>query len=536
MAVAGEREKGERSYQPYGEVEISPEWFKKPALIINPRPFVVSAQDELQVVRMGNLREKVFSDISEEFERLGCETEIWQGGKVENSSPYKVILNPVFVGSLPREVTEAFNFADLASYKESLRENLLENWPLAFTLGKRHMRLTTPSGQSLHPNFTNVLFIEDSQHRIENLDYNHKLILLRMFMAKHGAFRNLVAPYEEGLGGLTFDKVIMGSLEGGHPELSLREVAKRLMVFGSLTEVGGSVELKSPQISKGTWESSLAVDGVRRIGRFLGQRGNLSAPVEISELVRNPLLAAFESHALNYSRQAEGAIEAFATDLPKIDSLPWTGLPVVTSSGRFGTVKTDLQLDDLVPVVPLKVQSDSGFELKVGTLPVEGYRVKKPSVEAEEFTHPLLDLSEVDGEKYLMRLTKIDGGYVYDREGDIVVPPFRGVIHLHRGFSLKDSLRVVKVDADISRFPPVGCGVDLMFGMSHDAMKRAFDLWLQGGQRASVLVFPVPNHGTNLFATWAKDKNGVIPDYPFASVEEVVNSGELVFTEEVPQV
>ena len=227
---------------------------------------------------------------------------------------------------------------------------------------------------------------------------------------------------------------------------------------------------------------------------------------------------------------------AFATDLPKINSLPWTGLPVVTSSGRFGTVKTDLQLDDLVPVVPLKVQSEKGFDLKVGTLPVEGYRVKKPSVEAEEFTHPLLDLSEVDREKYLLRLTKVDGGYVYDREGDIVVPPFRGVIHLHRGFSLKDSPRVAGVDADISRFPPVGCGVDLMFGMSHDAMKRAFDLWLQGGRRASVLAFPVPNHGTNLFVTWAIDENGVIPDYPFASVEEVVNSGELVFTEEVPQV
>ena len=171
MAVAGERERDIMPHQPHGEVEISSEWFKSPTLIINPRPFVVGEQDELQVARMGNLREKVFSDISEEFERLGCETEIWQGGKVENSSPYKVILNPVFVGSLPNVVTEAFRFEDLDVYKRVLREDLLENWPLAYVIGREQMRLTTHSQQSIHPNYTNVLFIEDQQENIRNLDY-----------------------------------------------------------------------------------------------------------------------------------------------------------------------------------------------------------------------------------------------------------------------------------------------------------------------------------------------------------------------------
>jgi hypothetical protein len=149
-------------------------------------------------------------------------------------------------------------------------------------------------------------------------------------------------------------------------------------------------------------------------------------------------------------------------------------------------------------------------------------------VEAEEFTLPLVDMPT-------LCVDRVDGGLRLADAG-VRVPAIRAGVHMHRGFLPPSSERVLAVPTDVRAYPPVGCGVDLMHDMSRDAMTRALRLWEEGGRRAVTAVFYVPNHGTNVFLFWAADERGVIPLDPFVLFREVVESGELTFLPDVPQV
>jgi hypothetical protein len=172
-------------------------------------------------------------------------------------------------------------------------------------------------------------------------------------------------------------------------------------------------------------------------------------------------------------------------------------------------VKSDLELTDIIPIVP---QADGS----VRGISVGGAQPHKASVEAEEFTLPLMDLPSI----------RVNGR---------VLPTFRAGFHIHRGFLTPHSDRIAVISTHVAQFPPVGCGVDLMHRMSRDAMTRAYKEMMSAGKPAILYLFNVPNHGTNGFIPW-ENEQGEISENPFQSVEEAVDRGELVFTTDVPQV
>ena len=489
----------------HSEVDLSHEWFRHPRLIINPTIQSVGYHGMENATVVSDLASMVITQIADEFEHEKCSVIDWDGKNVEKPDAPLVIINPVHLGSLPDRVKNALVTPDIDRMKAELREYLPElPDPLIQTIGSKHMKLEP----TLHPNFINMLLVDDSDRLIRSLPSDRMVIFSRFLMAKLGAFKTIIVPYSHNKGEYSIDKLILGTLEGGHPSLSAREVARRLMVFGSSREVGGFSVDPDLEIPYAYWTQSPTVSTIRQFGRFLGSKGLLSPPVEIKELPKNPRLAEKIIRLLDYTRQAEGAL--WGID-PVVEVISRTShnrhsiasLPLVTASGTSGAVKTDLKETDIIPIIP----QGNGTVMGVS---VEGQPMRKPSVEAEEFTLPL------------MKLPKIS---FYG----ITVPAFRAGFHIHRGFSVPDSKDIVVIPTDITAYPPVGCGVDLMHRMSLDAMQRA-RAKMAAGNPAILYLFAVPNHGTNGFIPWGNHEN------PFQGIIDLIEQGDLVFTPDVPQV
>jgi hypothetical protein len=312
-----------------------------------------------------------------------------------------------------------------------------------------------------------------------------------MLMAKIGAFKNIIVPYKlrkEEILPLGF---ILSTMEGGCPLIKdINELGKRLRVFGSCKEVGGYKKKEDKIISYEKWVNSPVVNSIISLGRFLGDKKLLSPPVKIGSLVKDERLGRFISAILSYSRQAEGAFMAY-------DSL--MDLFVVTASGKYNVDKANLSPKDLVPVIPT---SDG----KVEVFPIENIEVKGPSVEAEEFTFPLMEFSSK-------------------------IPPIIGIIHLHRGIEYYDSREIIEIPQDLENYPPVGCGMDLMHAMSRYAIFTAIKERYKNFKK-KLAIFSVPNHGTNIYCFYEDN----ILNNPFYYFIKFIEEEKLKLKFEVPQI
>lgn len=474
-------------------------WLKYPTLILLKEIQKVNKNMDKSIE---NLRDHIYEILVQEFKEHNCQVILWkkeQDKKVKNN--YAIIINPVFLGKLDPKVEEVLKNNKLPEDNEILKEYLPEvNPPFAISIG-RDVCKNLEIYPELHPNFINLVFIEDNIN-IHSLSSNTKVQLIRFLMAKLGAFKNIIVPYKEK--NISKNKVILGTLEGGHPSLEIKDLAERLMVFGSCKEVGG-YEVIDWEIKENIWKKSKIVNSMINLGKFLGERKLLSEPIEIRNLVKEENLAKLIVRLVNYSRQAEGAFMAFEPEIkPPKDFNFMDGVFIVTCSGKYGTVKSNLSYKDLAPVIPLK-------KGKVGVFKKENEETLGPSVEAEEFTLPLLEMKE-----------KFD------------YPPIIGVVHLHRGYKILNlSSKFFDIPIDIREYPPVGCGVDLMQEMSKYAMKKAVEIWKERKKIPYFALFYVPNHGTNIFI-FPKDSFNIYED-PFCYFKEIVESKELIFTD-VPQV
>ncbi|MDQ6887303.1 MAG: hypothetical protein M3068_08415 [Gemmatimonadota bacterium] len=504
-----------------GRLPRAERWFRSPTLLRNDDLELIGELDPDIDSPVRELAQSILDRIEGEFRRNGCTVHLWDGDRLPQSPERAVVLNPVFVGKLPEAALAAFHRGTVNEYKQALRETLPEVFARAIQIGRRMGLRPTP-----HPNFVNIILLDDSDRELRDLSFERKVIFLRMMMTKVGGFKNVIVPYVRRKNRVDYDRVILSTLEGGQPVLAPEEVARRLMIFGSTRSVGGWSKSEEYSIATDDWRRSPAVRGLIALGNFLGRKRLLAEPILIRDLVRDAKLADTIIGLLNYSRQAEGAFWAIDHDLPYRDrSMPWssTGVfPLVTVSGRYGTKKTELTHEDIVPVVPTA-------EGTVEVVQVGSNDSRGPSVEAEEFTLPLREMPPI-------RVAEIHGRLQVVSEGGIEVPPVRAGVHLHRGFANPKSERVVVVPTDVAEYPPVGCGVDLMHEMSSYAMQRAVQLWESSGRRAAAAVFYVPNHGVNVFLFWTANRDGVIPADPFALFEELVEEEELLFETDIPQV
>jgi len=483
-------------------------WFKKPYLILIYEITFISPLTPEKKIEIENQKNYIYRILEEEFKKANCEVIIWDKDKYHQpiNSTYAVIINPVYL-SLNEKVENVLknNTEDI----NLLREDLPEVEPLAVKIGKKICE-NLQIYPELHPNFINMIFMED------NIDIHHiksstKVLFIRFLMAKLGAFKNIIVPIKENK--IKDNKIILGTLEGGHPSLSLNEIAKRLMVFGSCKEVGGWKEIENIEIPKEVWQKSIVLNSVIELGKFLGEKGLLSSPVEIKNLIKDEKLYKFITRLINYSRQAEGAFMAYEPDI-------YNGVFAVTCSGKYGTIKSNLTSKDIAFVIPIE-------ERRIGVIKKEGEETLGPSVEAEEFVIPLWEHDKK------IKIKKVENGYLYDEKGKYM-PPIRGIVHLHRGYKIHSfNDEFIEVPVDIENYPPVGCGVDLMQEMSRYAINKAVEIWENKDRKPCLAFFNVPNHGTNIFIFW-KDINGIIPKNPFYFLIKYISENKINFIE-VPQ-
>ncbi len=496
-------------------------WFRAPALIRNNVPTVHGEMDERLERDLLALCRELLDTIEEEFRRNGCPTISWDGEPVRSVPEHVVVLNPVFLGELSEPVRWALSARDTLAFRETLREHLPEHLLGAPHVGRR-MRLHP----ALHPNLANLVLVDDRSGALRALSAERKIILTRLLMAKLMSPKIILVPYTRGRRRLVCDEVMLGTLEGGHPLLAPREAARRLMIFGSATPVGGWSVSPHYVISEEAWQQSPVMRGLIHLGHHLGEQKLLADPVDIRDLVRESRLAELIINLLNYSRQAEGAFWAVDHDLRYSDArMSWPSrgvLTLVTVSGRHGARKTELEPDDIVAVIPEAAGT-------VEVVAVGGRAPKGPSVEAEEFTLPLREMPPV-------RLLDTPEGCRLATAGGREVPAVRAGVHLHRGFTVHDARRVFTVPTDVREFPHVGCGVDLMHEMSSYAMREALRRWEEGGREAQAAMFYIPNHGVNVFLFWSPDERGLIPADPFHHFRRLVDEGAIEFEDDVEQV
>lgn len=478
-------------------------------------------------------KEYIFQALEKGFALRGCQVTRLNNKDSEApvlNSPFAVLINPVYLGRLTEEAEAVLGearddeFEWDESYKrkrEVLQKTLPETEPFAFHIGGavcKRMKIEP----RVHQNFINLVFIDDSQGHIRRLPYQWKRLLSWLLMAKLGSFKTLIVPYQTEHNVPIASETMFATLEGGHPTLPIGRLADALLPFGQAKKVG-DWKTREARIAEGVWQNLPTVKDLIRLGQFLGERKLLSPPVNMSDLVWDKRRARKVAAYASFSRQAEGAFMAWDQRLKQF---------IMTVSGRFGAVKTNLTEHDLLAVVPSSrekgvvwVSALEGAKLAVG-----------PSVEAEEFTGPLVELVREDPDRYGVWIKELSSGYIIDKKRGELAPAIRAVIHLHRWVETENLPHaVILVETDMERFPAVGCGVDKMYEMSADAMRRAIDKWNAIARKAKMAIFYVPNHGCNLFLFNAEDEQGVIPEDPTELFRKLVAMGALRFTYEVPQ-
>lgn len=534
-----------------------PWWFKYPTLIVNNDLHLVpqKQRDLVEAVKVFNAAQPMLQTIANEFEKAECntiivssnrESPVIRNGSRDNPS-CSITINPVFLGALPKQIESALvgyrmNPDDrnlLGALKKHLPE---EKHPLLASIGKTVLRTLGIQRRSKEENkkseqsFVNIVFVKDDQNLISEAPSRAKQLVNWALLSKIGAFKEIVSLYKVVDGKVEFSpNSILATLEGGHPFMDNVALAQQLMVAGSTRNVGSAdlLEHANP-ISRLQWRRSAVVNGLRELGRFLGEKDALSPPLAFRHFVKGRKLIQRLKIIAEWSRQAEGAFMAFDPEMQTdaVD-LPWTGVPIVTSSGKFGTVKTMLGVKDVITAIPVRKILPTD-ESKVVYLPVKGHKSRKPSVEGDEFTHPQLELSLENPDKYTLKLQRVKGGYIKSPEGNRTVPVARGVVHLHDKIVINEGVKDM-FEIDTSEFPAFGCGVDLMEEMSKRVMKKAIDEWIKRGRKDKAAIFYVPNHGYNIITFWTEDQNGIIPEDPFALVKEAISAGNLQITKGVPQ-
>lgn len=412
-----------------------------------------------------------------------------------------------------------------------LRERIVEvDPPLAVAVRDRY------DLDGLHPNLIVAVTVTED---LRNLPHVEVEDLARLTMARIGSFKVLfirVDPRSQ-----TPEYYVFSTIEGGHPTVfrsnphCFEELRDRLVTHACAQEAGGYRRVKDA-IPYEDWRNCRTVDYIVQVGRRLGEMGHLDAPTDVGRWV-SPERTQLIKFLLGWQRQAAGAIIAFAPDLPPPEGFrsgPFTGTCVVTCTGREEVDKTNLRRDEDLVAVTLR----DGVLHAFG---VEGRRLKGPSIEGDELVGGMLASPPVC-------LSPHPEGYVFDPQGEIVVPRIWAIVHTHRGVEEVRPIRVngreVNVVAhilpNVEDFPyAVGCGKDIMFDISRDAMARA----VAAADLESPIVvgiFDVPNHGTNFFLYCApRPGTNVIPPDPFENLLNLLDPnvyGAIKLTTEVPQI
>jgi hypothetical protein len=390
--------------------------------------------------------------------------------------------------------------------------------------------------EGLHPNLVVAVTVTEDIRALPHVELED---LARMAMARIGAFKMLFVKVDAASWAPEY--YVLSTIEGGHPTVfrsnpnCFEELRDRLVTHACANEAGGYEPVKDA-IPYEAWKSCRTVDYIVNAGRRLGEMDHLDAPWDAGRVVGEERTRLIR-FLLGWQRQAAGAIIAFAPDLEVAQGYrpaQFTGTPIVTCTGRHDVDKRNLQRDEDLVAVSMR----DGMLYAFG---IEGRRLKGPSIEGDELVGGIMASLPV-------RLSDHPEGYVFDPDGDIVVPRIWGIVHTHRGVEEVRPIRVNGRDVNVvehirpnvEQFPyAVGCGKDIMFEISRDGMARA-GAASDFNSPAVVGMFDVANHGTNFFLYCApRPGTHIIPRDPFENFLNLIDPGvygAIRLTKEVPQI
>jgi hypothetical protein len=413
----------------------------------------------------------------------------------------------------------------------SLRERIGEvDPPIAVTVRDQY------DLDGLHPNLVVATTVTEDLYTMLHVEMEE---LARMAKARIGAFKMLFIKVDQV--SRTPEYYVLTTIEGGHPTIfrsnpnCFEELRDRLVTQACARDAGGYESVKNV-IPYEAWQNCRTVDYLVEFGQWLGVMGHLDPPWD-AQNVASPERAQLIRFLIGWQRQAAGAMIAFAPDLEIPEAYrtpPFTGTAIVTCTGREEVDKTNLRRDE--DLVAVALQNDT-----LHAFGIEGRRVKGPSIEGDELVGGMMASPPV-------RLSKHPEGYVFDPDGDIIVPRIWAIAHTHRGVEEIRPLRlngrdvhvVEHIRPNMNKFPyAVGCGKDIMFEISRDGMARSR---AANDPDSPVVVgmFDVASHGTNFFLYCApRPGTNVIPRNPFENFINLIDPnryGVIKLTNEVPQI
>ena len=399
-------------------------------------------------------------------------------------------------------------------------------------------------------NYTLVTTIAEDLTQLPKREMEYEV---RSVMSRAGALKILFQ---------TPDKIALATMEGGlghefrdNPQM-VKNMRDRLVTF-ACARASGSYQVVENAINREELESSRMPDHIASAFRWMGEWGYLAKPFSV-DMVASRERARLAERMMGWSRQSEsaGAAQDPTVTAPEEYRMGQaTGVVLTTKSGRFNIDKTKLTREDVIPVSVVERDDHairngdpyalSGFRrYALGVIGETARQIVGPSIEYDEMAAALDRSPSIRVSHHPSGL-----GWKPDASGEIVLKRARAFFHGHFAVSEveptpiwgKNALEVVEyIPANVRDYPyPFGCGVDIAFACSSDAMLRSrgvqdvnsgimlayFDA-MDHGTHVVILAEPIP--GTDL-----------IPYDPFSSTLLPLihpETGPMRLSQEVPQV
>ncbi|MBI2597549.1 hypothetical protein HYW41_05335 [Candidatus Daviesbacteria bacterium] len=483
----------------------------RPGLVLIKNPQVMKGFRDGRRSALDALKRDIFDLLSEGFGNRGCQTirlaaaDDRTGDKILPAT-HLAVVNPVFTGDLHPEVRAALSSIDPSETEEDLsfikrRDTLAARLPeITPTILKP---IPTPFLRSIgrrvgkyfnvpEPYFINMVFRGDQDHLIRDMAANFASHFGWMGMTKLGSTVVADVPYDYSDGVAVADGARLCTLEGGNVFVPFEELAEELVLRASTTELPKSLTDESLTIPAYLWQRSAVVQALAMLSEFAGKKGLIHPPVLVDNYIHGEILKALVKNVAKFGQAAEGAYVGYDDDLliPGFTNEP--GTTVITRSGQWGTVKTNIKQGDLNAAKPTK-----DFE-NVVSIGMSGVEFRGSSVEAIELVNTQLALIARDHARFGLR------------KGFDWVPPIIFQLHLH---NLIDHRylpeKIFSIPWDVNNHPVGSCGKDSMKHLVESATAAAIDEWKKHGMVDRIAFTYIPNHGQIIFVFRTPDEEPV---------------------------
>jgi len=317
--------------------------------------------------------------------------------------------------------------------------------PLALALMREYKLARRPD---------NLVLFLTIRERPSEMKHTEMIELSRTAMARAGSPKIVFLSGDRATGELW--ESTYTTMEGGHPSDKAEErdvvmmLRDRLISMACARDVGADYIVRDNQITRAQWETTRTPEALIDAGHRMDKLNLLPAPKNVGEYV-SPELATIYKRYLNMKGFSEGMLFAFD---PETDTL------MVTASGSWDVDKRALKREEVVPIGGM-----DGHKILVYA--PEGIKPKGPSVEAVEMYTLLMSVPKT-------RVSKKNGVWVADPNGEKQVPMIRGGIHSHIGVTRIDQEWVEDMGLNRRDYPyGFGCGTDLMKQLAQDAAARS---------------------------------------------------------------